>query len=216
LLAFFLFGIVLTMTDTQAPLTAAILNLLQGQLESLILAYTPANSLIEEQYLLSRLGLKLHSDAQQSADLARFQQHFVLYHLLYRIQQHWLAQRHGYLAIGQAKLQLLPLNEALPPESDSGRQGYYLNWQNFYAMTEQLLDQHLDAFWQQLQRPVAPQKIMAHTEALALLGLPAAFTQQQLKKAYRSKALQLHPDRGGEQQQFILLQQAYQQLQLPG
>ena len=88
--------------------------------------------------------------------------------------------------------------------------------QNFYAMTEQLLDQHLDAFWQQLQRPVVPVNAMAHNQALALLDLPAAFTPQQLKKAYRTKALQLHPDRGGEQQQFILLQQAYQQLQLPG
>ncbi|NRQ43894.1 DnaJ domain-containing protein [Rheinheimera sp. YQF-2] len=168
---------------------------------------------MEEQYLLSRLGLKLHSDTLQSADLARFQQHFVLYHLLYRIQQHWLAQRYGYLAIGLAKLQLLPLTQALPPDSDAGRQDYYLNWQNFYAMTEQLLDQHLDAFWQQLQRPAVPVNTMAHSEALALLDLPAAFTPQQLKKAYRTKALQLHPDRGGEQQQFILLQQAYQQLQ---
>ncbi|KUM52328.1 DNA-J related domain-containing protein [Rheinheimera sp. EpRS3] len=204
------------MTDTQAPLSTAILNLLQGQLESLILAYTPSHSPIEEQYLLSRLGLKLHSDTLQSADLARFQQHFVLYHLLYRIQQHWLAQRHGYLAIGLAKLQLLPLTQALPPDSDAGRQDYYLNWQNFYAMTEQLLDQHLDAFWQQWQQPVVSVNTMAHNEALALLGLPASFTPQQLKKAYRTKALQLHPDRGGEQQQFILLQQAYQQLQQPG
>ncbi|SEI06018.1 DnaJ domain-containing protein [Rheinheimera pacifica] len=214
--AFFLFGIVHPMTDSKAPLATPILNLLQGQLESLILGFTPAHSPIEEQYLLARLGLKLHSDTLQSADLARFQQHFVLYHLLYRIQQHWLAQRHGYLAIGLAKLQLLPLTQALPPDADAGRQDYYLNWQNFYAMTEQLLDQHLDAFWQQLQRPVVAVNTMAHSEALALLGLPAGFTPQQLKKAYRTKALQLHPDRGGEQQQFILLQQAYQQLQQPG
>ena len=79
-------------------------------------------------------------------------------------------------------------------------------------MTEQLLDQHLDAFWQQWQRPAVLVNTMAHSEALALLDLPAAFTPQQLKKAYRTKALQLHPDRGGEQQQFILLRQAYLQL----
>ncbi|MEH8015991.1 DnaJ domain-containing protein [Rheinheimera muenzenbergensis] len=200
------------MTDTQAPLSTAILNLLQGQLESLILAFKPQHSPIEEQYLLSRLGLKLHSDTLQSADLARFQQHFVLYHLLYRIQQHWLTQRYGYLAIGLAKLQLLPPTDALPPDTDISRQNYYLNWQNFYAMTEQLLDQHLDAFWQQLQRPNVQPNALAHNEALALLNLPAAFTPQQLKKAYRTKALQLHPDRGGEPQQFILLRQAYQQL----
>jgi len=200
------------MTDTKAPLATPILNLLQGQLESLILGFTPAHSLIEEQYLLARLGLKLHNDTLQSADLARFQQHFVLYHLLYRIQQHWLAQRHGYLAIGLAKLQLLPLTQALAPDADTGRQDYYLNWQNFYAMTEQLLDQHLAAFWQQLPRPVMPADVMPQHKALALLGLTPTFTLQQLKKAYRSKALQLHPDRGGEQLQFILLQQAYQQL----
>ena len=37
----------------------------------------------------------------------------------------------------------------------------------------------------------------------ALLQLPENFSLKQLKRAYRSKALRLHPDRGGEQQQFI-------------
>lgn len=207
------------MTVNIAPLTEPVLTLLQGQLLNIVCT-APVNAAqpIEEQYLLSRLGLKLHSETVLSADLARFQQHFVLYHLLYRLQQQMLALEQGYLSIELAKVRLLPLANAAQQltqrQQDTGRRQYYLNWQNYYLMTEQLLDQHLSDFWQQFSTTLATHAELATTDALALLQLPANFTLQQLKKAYRSKALQLHPDRGGEQQQFILLRQAYQQLLL--
>lgn len=207
------------MTANTAPLTEPVLNLLQGQLLNVLCsAPVTAAQPIEEQYLLSRLGLKLHSETVLSADLARFQQHFVLYHLLYRLQQQMLELEQGYLSIELAKVRLLPLANApqqlTEQQQYAGRREYYLSWQNFYLMTEQLLDLHLSDFWQQLITPQATHAELATADALALLQLPAHFTLQQLKKAYRSKALQLHPDRGGEQQQFILLRQAYQQLLL--
>lgn len=201
------------MTTDTAPLTEPVLTLLQGQLLNLLCtASLDAEQPVEEQYLLSRLGLKLHSEIPLSADMARFQRHFVLYHLLYRLQQQLLQLQQGYLSIELAKVRLLPLSQR--PESagqDSQRQ-YYLDWQNFYLMTEQLLDQHLTDFWQQLLTSAPEQPGFEQAEAIALLQLPENFTLYQLKKAYRTQALQLHPDRGGEQQQFILLRQAYQQL----
>ena len=201
------------MTVYNAPLTEPVLALLQGQLLSLLCtAPVNAGQLIEEQYLLSRLGLKLHSETPLSEDLVRFQQHFVLYHLLYRLQQQLLELQQGYLSIELAKVYLLPLSQAPESGGQDSRRQYYLNWPNFYQMTEQLLDQHLSEFWQQLISPRANSCPLAFADALALLQLPENFTLMQLKKAYRSKALQMHPDRGGEQQQFILLRQAYLQL----
>ena len=204
------------MTAHTAPLTEPVLNLLQNQLLNLVCESPPdAEQAIEEQYLLKRLGLKLHCDTVRSEDMARFQQHFVLYHLLYRIQQQMLELSQGYLQVGLAKVQLLPLAQAPVANAEDQRRQYYLNWQNFYLMTEQLLDQQLNAFWQHFSQGKNTITAISRADAVAQLQLPDDFTLQQLKKAYRTKALQLHPDRGGEQQQFILLQQAYQQLQQP-
>ncbi|MEH8021385.1 DNA-J related domain-containing protein [Rheinheimera metallidurans] len=199
------------MTISNAPLAESILTLLQGQLHSLILAHQPENSVIEEQYLLQRLGLKLQADEVISADLARFQQHFVLYHLLYRLQHSLILEQQIYLNIGLAKVQCLAISDAPEQQADASRRAYYLNWHNFYAMTEQILDQQLQAFWQNVNRQSSTTYIPT-AEALNLLELDLSFNLLQLKKAYRVKALQLHPDRGGDQQQFILLRQAYQQL----
>lgn len=201
------------MTIHHAPLTEPVLRLLQSQLLNIIcMAPVEAAEPIEEQYLLNRLGLKLQSEAEISADLARFQQHFVLYHLLFRLQSELLELNQGYLCIGLAKVQLLDPSAMPEAQGQDSRRNYYMNWQNFYQMTEQLLDQHLNDFWQQLVTPQPSTCPLAHAESLVLLQLPENFSLKQLKRAYRSKALRLHPDRGGEQQQFILLRQAYQQL----
>mgnify|MGYP006191805485 FL=1 len=201
------------MTAHTAPLTEPVLNLLQNQLLNLVCESPPdAEQAIEEQYLLKRLGLKLHCDTVRSEDMARFQQHFVLYHLLYRVQQQLLDSQQGYLSVELAKVRLLSVSHTQVSDAHDSRRQYYLNWHNFYQMTEQLLDQHLNAFWQNFTVPQFTQVALNEAEAKALLQLPAHFNLAQLKKAYRTKALQLHPDRGGEAQQFILLRQAYQRL----
>lgn len=46
----------------------------------------------------------------------------------------------------------------------------------------------------------------------ALLGLPAVFTADELKKAYRAKAMLTHPDRGGSAAAFNAVQNAYEKL----
>ncbi|CAE8599264.1 unnamed protein product [Polarella glacialis] len=47
----------------------------------------------------------------------------------------------------------------------------------------------------------------------ALLGLPSGKVQEhEVRKAYRSVARQLHPDRGGKSEAFQELQKCYEQL----
>ncbi|MDX1391865.1 MAG: DnaJ domain-containing protein, partial [Rheinheimera sp.] len=95
---------------------------------------------------------------------------------------------------------------------DHGRRDYYLNWRHYYAMTEQLLDEQLNAFWQFVSARRTTPAVSDLSCARALLALPDEFSLSQLKKAYRTLALQQHPDRGGDEQDFIMLTAAYQML----
>ena len=205
---------------TQAPLTEPVLQLLKNQLSSLIHAAMPETSdqTLTEQYLMSRLGLKLSTDNELSPDLQRFQQHFVLYHLLYQLQTEWQVTGEGFLNIGLAKVTLLKAKLAdtslLAEGSDNtSRRDYYLNWQNFYAMREQLLDDYLQQFWQFYSKDSVVKYQLTASHAEKLLQLTPGFSLSQLKKAYRSQALLCHPDRAeGNSAKFIQIRQAYQLL----
>jgi hypothetical protein len=45
----------------------------------------------------------------------------------------------------------------------------------------------------------------------AVLGLTSAATDQDIKRAYRARALLVHPDRGGSVEEFRALQRAYEE-----
>jgi DnaJ domain len=56
------------------------------------------------------------------------------------------------------------------------------------------------------QPPIQLQK------SLNLLELDMPFTMEELKRSYRAKAFQLHPDKGGSQESFVSLSEAYRYL----
>lgn len=43
-----------------------------------------------------------------------------------------------------------------------------------------------------------------------ILGVDRSSTEDEIKKAYRKMAIKLHPDRGGSQEDFISLQEAWE------
>ena len=45
-----------------------------------------------------------------------------------------------------------------------------------------------------------------------LLGVSDKSTEEELKKAYRNEALRLHPDKGGDEEQFKLINTAFKML----
>ena len=49
-------------------------------------------------------------------------------------------------------------------------------------------------------------------EALSILGLPETSTLEDLKRAYRLKAKETHPDKGGDSAAFIKVKDAYDSL----
>lgn len=50
-------------------------------------------------------------------------------------------------------------------------------------------------------------------ECMAVLGLLPPYTIEDVHKAYKARALAVHPDRGGSQSDFLALQEAYGQAQ---
>ena len=50
-----------------------------------------------------------------------------------------------------------------------------------------------------------------HPKCLAVLGLLLPVTAEDVKQAYLAKAMTMHPDRGGDPAQFVLLQKAFEE-----
>jgi hypothetical protein len=55
----------------------------------------------------------------------------------------------------------------------------------------------------------APSSDSQHPECLMILGLRPPLTLEDVKQAYMAKAMKAHPDRGGDPQEFIRLQKAF-------
>ena len=53
-------------------------------------------------------------------------------------------------------------------------------------------------------------QLVERQQALAVLGLPANATPQQIKRRYRALAKKYHPDRGGDQKQMQRIIAAYE------
>lgn len=71
--------------------------------------------------------------------------------------------------------------------------------------------------WKTLQRERGEFVSQSHhldylQTALRLLGLKLPFTKEELKSAYRKKALQVHPDTGGSHELFFSVNDAYNSL----
>jgi hypothetical protein len=56
-----------------------------------------------------------------------------------------------------------------------------------------------------------PQSSPHHPKCLVALGLLPPVTAEDVKQAYLLKAKEMHPDRGGDPEQFIRLQKAYEE-----
>ena len=54
-----------------------------------------------------------------------------------------------------------------------------------------------------------PPKEVENSKYYEILGVDKKATMEEIKKAYRKKAIKMHPDKGGDQEEFQKLQQAY-------
>lgn len=143
-----------------------------------------------------------------SGSLRLFHQHFVTMHCLYRLQQQVFPQ----------KLEVSPLSIRLhfSPSAAASRSAlcddagslrtYYLDLANLEAATGDSVARLLAQFWQRFHARDEEE------EAYAALGLEATASWDEVKQAYRQRAQQAHPDKGGSAEAFALVREAYQTL----
>lgn len=158
----------------------------------------------------------LYQDQDQptvSEQLRLFQKHFLIMHCLYALR-------------GQAPTQweISPLNITYRPgsgaddrsdsrevtdSSDAFLDDYYSDLDHFYRANDASVDSLLRDFWARFDASQGDEG-----QALSALGLTDDCSWADIKSAYRRKAQQHHPDRGGDAREFAKLRSAFEQLKL--
>lgn len=167
-----------------------------------------SEAVTERQLLveLAQYDVWSHLD-KGSAVIQQFRKHFLTMHALYRLQRR-LTRSDTRLRIspGAIFLQRADAPSATTPsEADEVLRDYYLDLKQLKIYNETVAnspDEYKRRYsaWQQ------------HRESYATLELSASATWLTVQAAYRRKAVQCHPDKGGNAQDFQKVLAAYQDL----
>jgi len=171
-----------------------VINYQQSRLLSLIKAHPEG---IKEYDLLTLLHAQQHTElkAVMFDNLAIFQQHFVLFHALYKLNDRLQAEQTGQLIIEALNIQWLPAHapstqQLTLPHSDPLRE-YYLDITHLENTSSEDVDALLASFW------VSMGDDGEKLSALALFELAEPCDLSMIKKRYRQLLAMHHPDKGG-------------------
>jgi hypothetical protein len=170
---------------------------------------------VSEYNLLRLLQNELEDDFGPDLfrdELKMYRAHFLLFHALYRLSDYLVEQRQGKLDIHVLKIIILP---SVTPGSTALSQpdplrAHYLNLNNLKDTSLEDVKALLGQFW---TRYLANEK---QAQALQILGLSIPVTQSEIEDRYRRLAMQHHPDKGGDSEDFVSLQQAVDTLRQCG
>lgn len=145
-----------------------------------------------------------------------FQVHFILFNALFELQSALPANQ--YLLINSVRIELLTCTEeeALNPslhEPDAKLKAYYLDLNNLKQTTQSDVEELLDSFWRRYYKEGWDQESEEATvEALKYFEIDGQLTTQVLRKAFRKKCHDCHPDKGGNHEHFVELKRHYELL----
>ncbi len=137
-------------------------------------------------------------------ELKMYRAHFLLFHALYRLSDYFIQQQLATLDIHVLKIKIRPyeIRSSNSLSLPDPLQEHYLNLDNLRDTTlddvKTLLGQFWTSYYADQKKPLA----------LKVLGLKTGASKVDIEKRYRTLAMQHHPDRGGDEQKFLQLQQA--------
>lgn len=135
-----------------------------------------------------------------SEDLALFQTHFFLFHVLYRLRDTLLQQGRYELEIFCLEIRLWPYrpdklqSEGLV-EADPLRE-YYLDLKNLHEIDAAEVRKLLSGFFGRLEA------YEQRRDAYKVLGLDEGASFKAVRQRYRSLVKKHHPDQGGDSEKF--------------
>ena len=159
---------------------------------------------------LDEQGVFQALDTEVSSSLLLFQKHFLLFHVLYSINQQRVADKQGALQISPLLIKQLDYVEADTQIGElESLSAYYLELENLASATEDNVSDLLDVFW------VKYLKNEKRANALKVLGLNDPVTDKKIVQRYRKLASVHHPDKGGEKDKIQEINEAYAALIRP-
>lgn len=171
----------------------------------------------EHELLKQCESLGMFALCSDKPNLALFQKHFVLMHALYLLRRDLFEAKVSILTIDSTRIRLLPWPDEgvhgllMEFHSSEKLEAYYLDFSNVIRETEGSVASMLGQFW----RRYAEHEIVASSDkdaALDCLGLSWPFSEKLLKRSFRERAHALHPDKGGNPNDFIRLRRSYETL----
>lgn len=162
---------------------------------------------IKEHDFLSHLdeqGFFQALDTEESFTLLLFRKHFLLFHVLYSINQKLVADKQGALQISPLLIKKLGYVEADTQIGEvDALSDYYLNINNLETASEDNVNDLLDTFWEKFLRNEK------RGDALKALGLNDPVTDKEIVLCYRKLASVYHPDKGGDKDKIQVINEAY-------
>lgn len=166
---------------------------------------------ISEFNLMSALDQRCVAGFGRSAfadHLSMFQSHFLLFHGLYVLRDRLHQDGEAGLNIHCLSIQLTPFavqGGGLPQQHDPLRE-YYLDLSNVEKTDAAEVQRLLGSFW---RRFIA---VDERQLALQQLGLTDPVEYAEIKAQYRRLVMEHHPDRGGDHDSLLLINEAMQTL----
>ncbi len=186
---------------------------LPERFESLIWEVLNERPSISEYQLMRYLSDEGLPEFKPDLDsLTLFRAHFLLFHLLYRLQDRWFFESRGWLSIHTTDIHLLEM-EFVANSAEGSRQdlledyplkSYYLDYSEFLNTQEDDVLSLLDDFWRRMAgypiHAIGQDVILKSQQTLGLED--QILSMQSVKLQFRSLCQKHHPDKGGDPQVF--------------
>lgn len=179
------------------------------KLYQFIIDFITLNAGVTQEYELLKFIEEKHPDFFDSLGTSPtlYRKHFFLFHQLYLLNDE-LNKNSSQLKISVLEISISHSVKGSPAIGEIDHlKSFYLNKQNLYLSEDEILNMK-KMFW---KKYVALDK---KADAIKLLELEniEPLDKKIIKQQYNRLANQHHPDRGGEQAQFIAIKQAYEEL----
>lgn len=154
--------------------------------------------------LLRDRGVPVFGEGAFSDTLFLYQAHFLLFHLLYSLDEELVRAGRGGIQIHCMRIVLRqnPRDDLSLPAPPDFLRSYYRDLSALDAMDRQGVDDLIARFWEMYA------DWDRRLPSLAELGLAEPVSRQEIKDRFRQLAKKHHPDRGGDPVRFARISEA--------